>query len=271
MLNGLDLFSGIGGMSEALSPWVRTIAYCENNGASQDMLLSRMHRGEIHAGPIWDDVRSLRGRNLPRIDIVFGGFPCQDISLAGAREGLGGSRSGLFYEVVRIVEETKPAFVFLENVWPGVRKHVEAIRSPFESLGFRVRDGHLAASDVGARHKRERWFMLAANPNRIVERIQPGWRSGQSWKEALLVGNNVEPRNPTDTDSLSEELRPTEEWRNHPFDLRLVEGNTWDDRAAFFLRVDNGLPYRCHRRRALGSSVPPIQYREAFKRLIGIK
>ncbi len=61
MINGLDLFSGIGGISEALAPWVRTAAYCENHDPAQGILFSRMFRGEIDLAPIWDDIKTLEG------------------------------------------------------------------------------------------------------------------------------------------------------------------------------------------------------------------
>jgi len=75
-MNGLDLFSGIGGIGIALEPWVRTVAYCERDRYAQGVLLSRMRSGDIDTAPIWDDVTTLRGDMLPRIDIIFGGFPC---------------------------------------------------------------------------------------------------------------------------------------------------------------------------------------------------
>lgn len=259
-------------MSQGLHRWVRTVAYCENERSAQNMLMSRMYRGEIDRAPIWDDVRTLRGTNLPTIDIVSGGFPCTDISLAGAREGLGAERSGLFWEVVRLTEECQPAFVFLENVWPGVRRYIRTIRTTFEGSGFRVRDGHLAASDIGARHQRERWFMLAAHPDRIAKRIQSGGGLRSGWKETLLFGDALENGILADADGSRVEkcgvrlgLEPEE-----PFSIDLLEGNTWDERAAFLLRMDHGLPNRGDRLRALGNSVPPKQYEEAFKRLIGL-
>ena len=118
MLNGLDLFSGIGGLSVALSPWAKPIAYCENDRYCQAVLLSRMSDGQIETAPIWDDITTLVSGMLPRngIDIIYAGFPCQDISVAGTGKGLGGERSGLFFEIVRLASELRPRFVFLENV-----------------------------------------------------------------------------------------------------------------------------------------------------------
>ena len=72
---GLDLFSGVAGLSVALRPWVRTIAYCEIDRYCQGVLLSRMRSGDIDRAPIWDDVKSLKGETLGPVDIIFGGFP----------------------------------------------------------------------------------------------------------------------------------------------------------------------------------------------------
>lgn len=116
MLNGLDLFSGGGGLAEGLHRWVRPVAYCEVEPGAQRVLLSRMARGELYPAPIWDDVRTLRRDILPQVDIIAGGFPCQDISVAGSGAGLAGERSGLVFDYIRLIGECKPRFVLMENV-----------------------------------------------------------------------------------------------------------------------------------------------------------
>ena len=103
MLYGLDLFSGIGGITKALEGYVVPVAYCENDRYAQGVLLSRMGDGDLPRAPIWDDVRTLKSEMLPAIDIIYGGFPCQDISVAGRGGGLDAERSGLFFEVARLV------------------------------------------------------------------------------------------------------------------------------------------------------------------------
>lgn len=173
-LNGLDLFSGIGGITKALEEWVRPIAYCERDRYAQAVLFSRMQSGDLSVAPIWDDVQSLPA-DLPTegIDIIYGGFPCQDISVAGCGKGLEGQRSGLFFEVVRLAKEIKPAFVFLENV-PAIRtRGLDRVIQEFTEVGYDVRWTMLSAADVGANHKRERWFLLAyssSNTRRISHR-----------------------------------------------------------------------------------------------------
>lgn len=161
MLNGLDLFSGIGGLSLALRPWAKPVAYCERERYAQAVLLQRIETGALFNAPIWDDVRTLRGAMLERVDILYGGFPCQDISAAGLGKGLGGERSGLVREIYRLTGECRPAFVFLENV-PAIRTRglIDLVRT-FTDLGYDCRWTCVSAEEVGAPHLRKRWFLLA--------------------------------------------------------------------------------------------------------------
>lgn len=161
-LFGLDLFSGIGGNSLALRQYVKTIAYCEANRYAQSVLLSRMGDGDLEIAPIWDDVQTLSGHQLDTvaIDIIIAGFPCQDISVAGHGKGLAGERSGLVFEIFRLLDEVKPKFVFLENV-PAIRcRGGERVVKELASRGYDCRWDCLSAFDVGAPHKRDRWFLL---------------------------------------------------------------------------------------------------------------
>lgn len=269
-LRGLDLFSGIGGISLALNPWVRTIAYCEQDRYAQSVLLSRMSEGKLHKAPIWDDVQTLSGEMLPPIDIIFGGFPCQDISVAGLGKGLGGERSGLFYEIIRLTKETRAPFVFLENV-PAIRTRGlrEVIRA-FTEIGYDCRWTCLSAASVGAPHKRERWFLLAHAKSKGLEGHR---RSVGKQKAVSFAGIDVETGEviSANTNSKSEGLRQPSQWNEDPKSLWTLESDNWDDNAKFFLRVDNGLRDRSHQVKCLGNSVVPIQVREAFKKIMGFE
>lgn len=102
-----------------------------------------------------------------RLDCIAAGFPCQDISCAGKGAGLAGQRSGLVWEVFRAIDEIKPAYVFLENS-PQIRtKGRSEITAALVERGYRWKDGKIAASDVGAGHLRQRWFLLATNIDQI--------------------------------------------------------------------------------------------------------
>jgi len=300
-MNGLDLFSGIGGIAEALSPWVETVAYCENDSYATAVLLSRMSRGEIHTAPIWDDVTTLRGKDLPEIDIISGGFPCQDISIAGRGEGLEGKRSGLFGEIIRLAGEIRPQFLFLENVPAITFRGLSAVAGEISRLRYDCRWGLLSAYDVGAPHKRERWWLLGrdtksnrsskvrevpegkvANPGRsggdVPHTNQRGLPPKRPEQQATRsAGSDTQGADVADPD----EPRPQGRKRKGVSECagqRIVgEGNPragerypWATEPGVG-RVVNGLPFRSNRLMCLGNSVVPQCAREAFERLVGLK
>jgi DNA (cytosine-5)-methyltransferase 1 len=246
MLNGLSLFSGIGGIDIALAPWVRPVAYCENNRYAQCVLLSRMAERRLPVAPICDDVRTLRGFSLPDIDIIYGGFPCQDISVAGTGAGLGGERSGLVSHVFRLARECRPHFIFLENVPALSVRGLDRVLLELHALGYDARWTVVSAAEVGAVHIRERWFLLAhANGLRLPE------ERGQE------IGRDHSQRS-----------RPLE-----PDGARAPWGTPWSPQGLAEPRVDrtgDGLPHRLDRHSGLGNSVVPAATREAFVRLMGI-
>ena len=167
MLNGLDLFAGIGGISLALQPWVQTVCYVEREPYAVGVLRSRIQSGDLEDAPIWDDVTTFDGEPWRGcVDIITAGFPCQDISAAGKGAGLEGERSGLFFEVVRLAEEIQPTFIFLENV-PAIRtRGLDRVGKELADLGYDCRWGVVSAAEVGAPHLRKRWWLLA---RRITE------------------------------------------------------------------------------------------------------
>ena len=160
MINGLSLFTGIGGLDVALSEYINPIAYCEIEPYCQSVILSRMQEEHLPQAPIWDDIRTLPTDQLPKVDIIYGGFPCQDISIAGNRKGLEGQRSGLFFEILRVAKEVKPAFIFLENVAGIISKGGLRVVREFTEMGYDCRWCVISAASVGALHQRKRWFLL---------------------------------------------------------------------------------------------------------------
>jgi DNA (cytosine-5)-methyltransferase 1 len=258
-VNGLDLFSGIGGIGLALSCWVRTVAYCEADRYAQAVLLSRMESGEIDRAPIWDDVRTLRGDMLPRIDIIFTGFPCQDISVAGLGKGLEGERSGLFFEIVRLVDEIRPTFIFLENVAAITNRGLEKIATEVTKRGYDCRWTTLSAAEVGANHKRNRWWLLGySKHNGLLATEERG-----STEKA--ISDNSQRQKETSklkrTDSSTVLARKLEQ--------RYALSTAWWGVEPDVGRVVNGLPHRVDRIKCLGNSVVPLCAKEAFKELVG--
>lgn len=140
----------------------QTVAAVEIDPSCRDILLRRQRDGCLSEFPIWDDVCTFDGkpwRGL--VDVVSGGFPCQDISAAGKGSGITGERSGLWSEMARIVGEVRPRFVFVENSPMLVRRGLAVVLGDLASLGYDARWCVLGADDVGAPHKRKRIWMLA--------------------------------------------------------------------------------------------------------------
>jgi DNA (cytosine-5)-methyltransferase 1 len=107
-------------------------------------------------------VRDARQHNLARVDVIGGGFPCQDISAAGRGAGiLAGARSGLWREFARIIGELRPRIVFIENVPAITTRDGVIVISDLAALGYDAKWGCIRAEDAGAPHRRERWFCVA--------------------------------------------------------------------------------------------------------------
>ena len=229
-----------------------------------------MSTGELPTAPIWDDIRTLRREFCPPTDIFYGGFPCQNVSVAGLRGGLGKEQSGLFFEIIRLAEEIKPAFIFLENV-PGIRQWLSFVGTALADIGYDCRWDIISAKEIGAPFEGKRWFALAkANGNEL--RIQSGRGARKNRKkkipprDALEIGKTPAAISERLEEARIKELGETP--KSEPW--RLLAGNDWDEHARELLRVDDGVPYRAHRIRALGNAVVSIQAKTAFERLMGL-
>lgn len=108
-----------------------------------------------------EDVRNACASNLLPVDVVCGGFPCQDVSSAGKRAGLAGARSGLWFEFRRVIRELRPAGLVIENVASGAAAWLPQISADLADLGYRARALGISAADVGAPHRRARVFVVA--------------------------------------------------------------------------------------------------------------
>jgi DNA (cytosine-5)-methyltransferase 1 len=128
----------------------------------RNVLLARQRDGHLPSFPIWDDVATLDGNPWRgSVDVLCGGFPCQDISAAGKGAGITGERSGLWKEYARLIGEMRPRFVFAENS-PLLRtRGLGVVLEDLAALGYNARWGVLGAGDVGAPHKRDRMWVLA--------------------------------------------------------------------------------------------------------------
>lgn len=214
----LDLFSGIGGFSLGLerTGGFETVAFCEINPFCRQVLAQ--HWPGV---PIYDDVRELTAKRLAAdgiaVDVVTGGFPCQDISLVGRMRGLTGDKSSLWVELARIVRETGARYVILENS-PVLRSRgLDTILREFASLGLDAEWHCLPLNALGAPHRRDRVWVIAY-PAGLGDRLQEG--------QVLTRRHISEHRS---------------RWSSEPG----------------VCRVADGLPDQSHRLGALGNAVAP--------------
>lgn len=158
----LDLFSGIGGITYALREYFEPTLYCDNDRACQDVLARLVDTGELPPGRLVSDVTSI-GKVESDVRAIVGGSPCQSISCMGKKEGIAeGTRSGLFLEIVRLVDENPNIDVlFLENVANILRVGAKEVVETLTARGFTLAWTIRHARGHGAPHKRERWFCLA--------------------------------------------------------------------------------------------------------------
>lgn len=162
MLRVLDLFSGIGGFSLGLerTGGFKTVAFCEIEDYPRRVLAK--HWPEV---PIYHDVRELTADTLRRdgiaVDVICGGFPCQDISRAGLGAGITGERSGLWGQFARLIGEIRPRFAILENVAALLDDGMGTVLGDLARIGYDAEWSTVSACSLGAPHMRQRVFAVA--------------------------------------------------------------------------------------------------------------
>ena len=232
----IDVFSGIGGISLALRGYVDTVLYCEQNPYCQSVLVERMERGDLDKAPIHPDIKTLHMPKSSRVRMIGGGFPCQDISTIGLQKGIeDGERSSLFYEIMRIVDECPTIdYVFLENVANIGKCGMKEVVNGLAQQGFNFQWTTKSASSMGAPHVRNRWFCLAV-------------RDGT---EVLTLGADGD-----DSDIIVD-------WTKEPCPRSTFKPGT---RPKADDSYDEAWIQRCQ---CLGNSVVPCVVRAAFKELV---
>ena len=173
-MNGLALCAGYGGLElgiERVFPGSRTVCHVEGEAFAVQHLVKKMEEGKLAYAPIWSNVKTFNGSIWRgKVDFISGGFPCQPYSTAGKQMGEADPRD-LWPDFVRIIGEVRPGFIFLENVPNIVKMRLDTIVLDLHQLGYNASWCVVAASDVGAPHRRRRWFCMAvlrdANGDRL--------------------------------------------------------------------------------------------------------
>ena len=156
----LDTFAGIGGFSYAakylIDPGIETTGFVEIDPFCQKILSKNFPNI-----PIYDDITTFTARPF-QYDIISGGFPCQDISVAGRQKGITKTtRSGLFYELIRVIRMVRPKYIILENVSAILNNGLDIVLAElYEAGAYECEWATFPASLIGAAHQRDRWWLV---------------------------------------------------------------------------------------------------------------
>jgi len=273
-MNELALFAGAGGglLASRLLGW-NTIGAVEIAPYPRDRLLQRQRDGMLDHFPVWDDVCTFDGRPWRGlVDVISGGFPCQDISAAGRGGGLAGSRSGLWFEYLRIIGEVRPQFVFSENS-PLLRtRGLNVVLQGLASVGYDATWGVLGAWHVGAYHKRNRMWVVAN-----AEGVRCG--QGRAWRSAAMCKGKQEQalQDATDASSIGQQGQGAYRDASYPTTAKEREatqpqhgcfGEIWGTEPRLD-RVVHGVADRVDRIKAIGNGQVPLVAATAWDILRG--
>jgi DNA (cytosine-5)-methyltransferase 1 len=220
----------------------------------------------------FEDVREVGAHNLCPVEVIAGGFPCQDISNAGRQAGITGERSGLWKEYARIIGELRPHFVLVENVAALLGRGIDVVCGDLAEIGYDAEWKIISAADVGAPHLRERvWLLAYPGRERVYERrwdsdaseeVRDIWRTQgdelprKRELQAQVLADTLSGRQPRPWKSYhsSDSQKDSERETGQAFDVRF--GAEWPVEPGVG-RVAYGIPSRMDRLRGLGNSVVP--------------
>ena len=271
-MNVLDLFSGIGGFSVGLeATGMKTVAFCEPDKYCQKVL--KKNWPEV---PIYDDVRELTADRLIRDgikpDIIAGGFPCQDLSVAGQQAGINGARSGLWSECARLLGEVRPRYAVFENVTNLLTGDggdwFKRVLWDISEVGYDAEWHCIPASAIGAPHRRDRVFIVAypngddrrgghsAKPPRGDSWMEPG--SGGEGQSIEQASKDVAYANSERGCGGDARRKDAKDAGKSPIITRkhARRMGAWNAEPNVG-RVANGVPARAHRLKGLGNAIVP--------------
>ena len=284
-LRMLDTFAGIGGFSYAATKLVggyRTTQFIEIDPFCQKIL-----KKHFPFTPIHDDIRTFTA--IPgQYDVICGGFPCQSISVAGNRVGITEeSRSGIFYELMRVIRMVRPRFVVLENVAAILNNGLDIVLGELSQAGYDAEWSVISASSLGACHRRSRWWCVAytndyGSPSSSISRVddQTNNDSSEGANQVSKSSRSFESSDSGIVQPLTKSTDPNSK-RLQRQDFSKMEREIWSEGTTRRLnpdwrsyaskpilrRGDDGLSNRVDRTRALGNSIVPAVAAIPLKRV----
>jgi DNA (cytosine-5)-methyltransferase 1 len=261
-----SVFSGIGGFELGLEraiPQARTIWQVEQNSFCQSILRRHWPEATLHT-----DIRQVGSHNLAEVDILCGGFPCQDISLVGKQEGINGEQSGLWWEMHRLIGEIRPRIIVLENVAAIVSNGLSTVSESLAQLRYDLEWQIVSARQFGAPHIRRRWFGVAYSNSQLLSVQQKPRRQE---KTQLEQSGKVQSAGQYDSPYSNSERSKKQHDRPKPVGQETLTQcggsqagwippeNYWDQDPPkpTLCELDDGVPNRVARLRALGNAIVP--------------
>jgi DNA (cytosine-5)-methyltransferase 1 len=252
-----SLFSGIGGLDLGFERAGFEIAWQVEIDPYCRKVLAK-HWPDI---PRYEDIRNIGAHNLEPVDVLVGGFPCQDISTAGKKEGIGGSRSSLWSEYARLICELRPRYVVVENVANLLSMGLGRVLGDLAESGYDAEWDCLPAVAFGAPHRRDRLFVVAypAEHGRGQQRITHEYE-----RQRQEMGRGEQPGGYGGDRPLAHPKRPRLQGGTGAGIFRAIEftryreksRRQWEVEPAVG-RVADGFPRRIHQLRGLGNAVVP--------------
>jgi DNA (cytosine-5)-methyltransferase 1 len=283
-LNELALFAGAGGgiLGGHLLGW-RTVCAVEWEAYPASVLCARQNDGLLPSFPIWDDVQTFDGKPWRGIvDVVSGGFPCQDISAAGKGGGIEAERSGMWKEMARIIGEVRPQYVFVENSPMLTSRGLGTVLRDLAQMGFDAEWGVLSAADVGANHKRDRIWIVGKMANSSMQSISNKSNSRcdigfdeQQGKRTGNINGSCSEKNVSNSTSIGQQGQGKHEQsfnttkdsqRQTNYAESIGRPEFWSVEPSLG-RVANGVAYRVDRLKAIGNGQVPLCAATAWKLL----
>lgn len=298
-MNGLALCAGVGGLErgiESILPQARTVCYVEGETYPGSVLASKMEAGSLPKAPIWSNVRTFDGNKWSgKVSFISGGFPCQPYSTAGKQLAHKDPRD-LWPDFARIIGEVRPHFIFLENVPNVVKWALPTVLKDLSEMGYDAAWCVVAASEVGAPHKRSRWFLFAHSndSSKYAMRFNEPQSSPQEFETNDFSTSNRKRRNEVEPNLWSGKFnvegggekisdsngKRTERHRNKPQQGQILQRHinqegfkfgelgTWWKVEPGMGRMVDGVADWVHRMRACGNGVVPEQAAYAYSILM---
>ncbi len=249
----LDLFSGIGGF--ALGAYWSGLQFDRHFYSDIDDYANKVYQLRFPDAEALGDIRNIKGKDLPNGEwIIAGGFPCQDISIAGKGAGLDGARSRLWYEYSRIIGELRPRFAIMENVGALAFRGLGDVLGSLAALGYDAEWQDIRASDVGAPHRRERIWIVAYTSSIRCD-LRGFGREGIYGKESPC--NETNSSNKVFTDSQGSRCERYERSERGSTSFSRSNLSSWWKIEPDVDRMANGIPFAVDRLKCLGNSIVP--------------